>query len=426
MADIFHATIDNKFEFDCETIEDSFEKSIARYEFPYRSGALLEDMGQKARVIKIRLYFLNENYENHKGLINYLDQTDHLYELSHPQYGLVKGQIESMVIRHDDRLQTAEIDLTFIETLRGIIDTVYFPPADAGTEEAFITGQEELTDELTNDIEDLLGIDGADLIAQDLNPTKSTLFEQFSSLSKDAANYVKKADRFVAGLNSTLKEVTSPANSLVSTITYATNLPGVVIGALAQTVERYALLGIAAMTAPDRFLYSFLTGVATLEDAFPDFSKHIRIAKAQRASVEIASIFRADQANNDKQRQAASVKTFSLLGKPQKRIEATETILTITEIENTLARVRAALQTAIDDARGMQSLKTMAAVLTDHVIEIKKTRPPLITVNIDNTLPLHLVCMKYGFSYNEADQLLAINRIRQPNFVSGEVQVYAG
>ncbi len=422
--DKYKASIDDVFEFDCETIEDSFEKAIARHEFPYRSGALLEDMGQKARVVKIRCFFLNEWYETHKSFINYIDMTDHEYELTHPKYGLIKGQIESMVVRHDDRELTAEIDLTFVEQMRGVIDTVFAPPVDAWTEEAYQAGQDELTEEVTKDIWDEY-LEDFDELLKEIDPTQTTLFQQFSGLSKKAQNFVKTVDRYVARLKSTLNTIQSPANSLVSTITYATNLPGVVIGSLAGTVERYALLYNTIRNAPDRFLQSFRNGVAELEDAFGEFGKYTRTAKAQRAAVEVGAIFKEDQVKDAAARQQAQVKTFSPLGRPQKAIAEPEQILTVTEIEAALAIVRTDLQVAIDESRSMQSLKTMAAALTDHVIAIKKSRPPLIAVQIDPAMPLHLICLKYGLPYKEAEQILAINRIRHPSFVSGEVQVYA-
>jgi len=40
-----------------ETLDDTFEKAIAQYNYPFADGADLEDMGQKARVIKFRCHF---------------------------------------------------------------------------------------------------------------------------------------------------------------------------------------------------------------------------------------------------------------------------------------------------------------------------------------------------------------------------------
>lgn len=424
MANKFKASIDDIFEFDCATLEDSFEKSIARYDFPYRSGSLLEDMGQKAHVIKIRCFFLNEWYETHKSLINYLDRPGDHYELYHPKYGIIKGQIESMVVRHDERKETAEIDLTFVENLRGGIDTVFAPPVNSGTESAFDDGQDELTGELSDDIAEDLGEDAGTICTAEVDPDADSLLGQFTGLTLSARSYVVKVDRYLRKFKAALNEVTSPANSLVSTTTYASTLPGVIIGSIAAAVERYAILYGAATASPTRCLNSFLSGVSELEDSCSLFSKYTRIAKAQRAAVMAGSMYATDEKTYQAQKQAAKVNTFSPLGKPQKQSGALDTVYSITEIETSLALVRTALQEAIDGTRDMQSLKTMAAALTDHVVDIKKTRPPLKTVIIDNPMPLHLICLKYGLSYNEAEQLMTINRIENPNFVSGEITVY--
>ena len=421
----FKAAIDG-IEFDCETLEDSFEKAIARHEYPFRDGADLEDMGQKARVIKIRCYFLNDNYENHKTLINWLAMIDHDYELTHPQYGLVKGQVDSMVVRHDDRLETAEIDLTFVEQMRGVIETVFSPPVDSGTEEAYIAGQDELAQEMESDIREALGADGTTLLEQELDETKTTFLEQYSVIARPVQEYVKKVDVYVAGLKARLNQISNPANGLASSISYATNLPGQVTRALAQMVERYAIGCNSLLAAPDRFLFSFTTGIREIEEAFEDFGKYTRIAKSQQAAVSIGSVFKNDQLNYQAQRQASQVATFGILGKPQKKIEAPDAILTVTEIENALALVRTYIQASVNESRGMTSLKVLATVLTDYVIEIKKTRPPLVSVSIASTMPLHLICLKYGLPYNDAEQLVAINRLRNPSFITGEVQVYAG
>lgn len=422
MAEKFQAAIDG-IEFDCETLEDSFEKAIARHEFPYRSGALLEDMGQKARVIKIRCFFLNERYGFHNALIDYIRETNHAYELTHPQYGLIKGQIESMVVRHDDREETAEIDLTFVENMPGAIETAWAPSVAADTEEAFLTGQDELAEEMEHDIRDEFPSDFDELLGE-IDPTLPTLFEQYSGLTKEARAYVRQVDEYVGRLKETLNEIVSPANSLVSTTDYADNLVGVTLSSLAGAIERHSILYSTLSDAPDRFLNNFRTDVAGIENEFEDFGKYTTIAKSQREAVDLGAILEEDQAKYQAAQQSAEVAAFSPLGRLQKDISDTEQILTITEIESALATVRSDLQESIDAAREMQSLKTLASTLTDYVITIKKSKPPLVAVNIDNALPLHLICLKYGLMYNEAEQLMAINRIPNPNFTSGEVQVY--
>jgi prophage DNA circulation protein len=117
---LYNAELDGIF-LEIETIEDGFEKAIAQYEFPYKDGALLEDMGQKARQIRIRCYFWDDfafhnTYDAHQALLDHLHSHEY-FELVHPQYGPIKGCVQSVSVRHDDSIRAAEVDVTFIETL---------------------------------------------------------------------------------------------------------------------------------------------------------------------------------------------------------------------------------------------------------------------------------------------------------------------
>lgn len=451
MTERFNASIDGIFFFECETIEDTFEPAIAVYDIPFLDGAILENMGQKAHVIRLRCFFLNENYEAHKELIDHLRYKDNnSYELTHPEYGIIKGQVQSGIVRHDNRVDTAEVDLTFLEGLRADLVSRTASPVDSSTEEAFIAGQAELQEAIETDIVKGFGVEALELL-KSLDPTQSTMFQQFRGLSAKAREYVKAADAVVGTAEGMSTAVASPANSLISTITYATHLPGRVLGAIAGTVECYAVLYNSLRPAPDRFLSSFNTGVDALMTSVVSIAgsssysggsgssssgsartptpaarlaTYVQIAAAQRAAVEIGATFKADEVISRPQRQAASVKTFDVLGRPQRPIDATEKTLTVSEIEQALATVRTQIQAAVDVARDMQSLKKMAAVLTDYVVETKKGRRYQATIDVDNTVPLHLVCLLHGLSYNDADQLLAINRIRHPSFVTGGMSVY--
>lgn len=98
--------------------------------------------------------------------------------------------------------------------------------------------------------------------------------------------------------------------------------------------------------------------------------------------------------------------------------------LSVGEIEQALATVRASLQEGVDAARDMHSLKAMARTLTEHVIEAKCGRMRTLAAEVFPPLPLHLVCLHHGLPYNDAERLMAMNRIRHPNFVAGEVTLY--
>jgi len=101
-------------------------------------------------------------------------------------------------------------------------------------------------------------------------------------------------------------------------------------------------------------------------------------------------------------------------------------VMNINELESTLAIVRTRIEDAVNNAREMGSLKTMATALLTQVNSVRLERERMIDVVIDNILPLHLVCLKYGLPYTDAERILKANNIQNPNFVSGEIQVYVG
>ena len=65
------------------------------------------------------------------------------------------------------------------------------------------------------------------------------------------------------------------------------------------------------------------------------------------------------------------------------------------------------------------------AALLNQVNTVRLEREKMIAVTLDNPMPLHLVCLRYGLSYKDAQRLIAVNNIRHPNFTSGGINVYA-
>ena len=240
MPDLYPAQI-NGIPLQIESIDDTFEKSIVRHEFPYRDGALLEDLGQKARVIKMRCYFWddgaaeivfsdgtssgggNYTYNDHIELLNLLEGQN-LFSLVHPKYGTVKGCVESVSVRHDDRQMLAEIDLTFVENLRTAIEEIAYEEVVTAIEAAVQQAQAEQEEEL------------ADELAEEGLDTETELDEEESMLDqpKSGTAYLrdltKELDAMIGKAEGTLNEIMQPVNSLISTINYAANLPGRILG----------------------------------------------------------------------------------------------------------------------------------------------------------------------------------------------------
>lgn len=421
MPDRYPARID-RFDLEIQDITDTFEKSIARYELPYTDGAILEDMGQKARTIRFRCYFYKTTYELHKQFLNLLKtKTNEILSFSHPKYGLLGGYFESISVRHDDTEETAEIDVTFIEHLRRDIETTVFVDVETKCEDIYKKSVEEQKQKFADDIKTELGQSAEGILSKELDDAQGIL-EQFTGLTRQAREYVKRVDVFERGLNSTLNEIANPANSLIATIEFGVDLPGRIIGAAARTVERYGILLDNLISAPTRFIQSFSDGMTQLENAL-GFQSHTRIAGARHAGLSLGYMYSTDENNRQTARRLEKVKSFDASGKYVKS-EAMPALLTVNEIEQSLYDVRAMLLECIEADRALQSLKDMALTLQEHAYAVKIESEKLIPVEIDNEIPLHLVCLMYGLSYQYAERIHSVNKIKHPNFTRGDIRVY--
>ena len=284
-------------------------------------------------------------------------------------------------------------------------------------------------------------------------------------------------EAYVGTLEATLNTIANPANSLISIINYGTSLPGRVIGAVARCLERYALLYSTFSSAPARFIDSMINGVGLLLNdsgtvksptavtaanysaqraaggtvsipgmgqtastntasncgvlaiASGPFQKTTIIAAASYVALQAAYLYKTDSTLRDAQKKIEGSQAFDALGNytPPDPLDPSlpDAPMTVGELESSLAAVRTCLQAAINLSRQSTSLKKQALQLQTHVSSVKLEREKMIQVQLDNPMPLHLVCLKYGLPYTAAKRLLTINNIRNPNCTSGQVNVYA-
>lgn len=393
MSTIYNAQLDG-FSLEIEHIDDGFDAAIVQYQYPYKNGAALEHMGQKARTIRFRCYFINDNYLEHISFLDYLKGKRDLMELTHPQYGLIKGFVQTVSSHHDDRQLTVEVDITFIEHLMEAIAPQVYQDIQSAIEKAFKDGQSQL-------------------------------------MTFSLSGLIQQAEAFISTMDATLNTVTNPANSLIATIDYGTSLPGRVCGSIARTAERYSLAYASLKSAPARFMASLRQGVKSIETAgaaAASLQAMATISGAQYLALQTAYAFQADQKLRQAVRQQEQAVAFDVSGKfTQPPIVSG--ILTANELEQILASVRSDLQAAITLARSLglqvEALQQMAALLLEHVDHVKLERERIITIQQDNPIPLHILCLKNSLPYAYASRIAGINRFRNPNFVKGDVRIYA-
>lgn len=406
-----------------ETINDTFEKAIARYDYPYADGADLEDMGQKAHVIQFRCWFWDDaeqqSYEAHTQLLASLETKD-LLDFVHPKYGLLQGKIESIAVHHNDAVRAATIELTFIEQMRAVLSVAPAPNVLSAVEESYQTAQADQESLLSQALTGILPAADIAAVSDTLDAAQGIL-TQMTGYASTTRAVVAAVERYVNTALAAVSAIESPVNSLQTTITYSLNLPGRVLGALSGAAEKTARLCDSLWNYPGQFINKLDDALADLQQSFTDLtaaatstqaqsagavmSDHLALACAQRLALEAAALYAEDaDAAND----------------PDTDFQ----IMNLQELESTLAVVRARLAAAVEVARDLPGLKTMAASLTTQVNSVRLEREQMITVTLDNPMPLHLVCLKYGLPYADAERLIKINRISRPNFTDGEVAVY--
>jgi len=311
---LFSAAIDG-IDLEIETLDDQFEVAISRHEIPYRDGALLENMGQKARTVNIRCYFWDDGshltYNDHIELVKHL-KNKALVDLVHPMYGSMSGMIERVSVRADDRELTAEVDITFVEQLRQDLYERENEDVEAAADQAVIDAQDEQMEQLEDEAQDELGAEATEITSQELDPEQDIL-EQFSGVSQKARAWIKQVDAAVAAFEGALNDVTQPVNSLISTISYGTKLPGRVIGSIARMVDRYVTLYKTATTAPSRFLRNLRSAVDNLISQFafsPRMKARIRAAVATQGAHAVAQYYATDEKQRQVLRRLEKQKAF--------------------------------------------------------------------------------------------------------------------
>lgn len=424
--DLFDATLDG-YTLEIEALDDRFDKALVRHEIPFQDGAILEDMGQRARAVSIRCHFWDDGadhftYADHIDLVNHLKSRD-LFELVHPMYGPLKGSVESLAVRHDDRIMAAEVDITFIEDRSSALADVQYEVVDVAgdAESVYLSVQERAQDAFVQSARDLLGAEAVAICSATLTEGQSAL-SQLQGISRAARAFVTRVDAFVSLVQEELNQIAQPANGLTAAITFGATLPARVIGSVARCLERYVVMLEAAAEAPARFMDSFRTAAEDLE-ARLGFSAEFRAMSASQAGHSLSVRLRNDQQRRSRVRRAEAAAPFDLLGR-WSAVEAVDPIMTVNDLESCLAVLNAMVQRAVDADRGQEDLKLMASRQQDYVSTIKLEREKLALVTIPDPTPLHLVCLAHGLPYAQAARLQSINRIPAPNATRGEVLIY--
>ena len=417
--------------FDYIDTDDGFKKATAKYDYPYVDGSDLEDMGLDARTVRLKAVFLPENYAYLEAFIAALKEQGP-GEVVHPIFGAFQAVPDTVSIRHDERAYYAEVDITFVEHLELALSV---PAMSAGTKVS------EVSVETGNALnETAAGLDAAaeaSGIPANIPTTGLGTAGYMATLAGYTAavrDKVRAIDAAVGTVKGYINQATAPFKLITSTVAFATDLPGSILGSFAGAIESVAGAYTSFLNAPGKFTSSLNFGLLKIEASLGDFNGdksmkaawHVSKASALcgAAALEL-SIDEATEAGRGLSLTSYGIETDA----------ARTQLMTLNEIDATAVASREAVNAAIAAAREAfgdsydleASLKRQALAIQESADSVRLKREKIIAYDVPCDMPLHLLAFNLYGDINEAERLLRINNIRHPNFLkAGQVlRVYA-
>jgi len=400
----------NNIPLELETIEDNFSKAIVRHEYAGANGSYNEDMGEKARVIKFKTWFIDDLYPKHIDFLNLLSSKN-ICELHHPIYGIIKGNIENVRVLHQDLINACEIEFDFIEHKKNEIDPKIYIDIVQRCAELYVQSQYNLMDILKNELSEKIP---KSIIESNYDSTTDLLGQINSSISS-IRNEISKIDKTVRILEGTMNRIANPANSINSLINYGTDIPGRIMNSIAKCIERYAVAWNSIISAPESFLRSFNNSVSSIESSLQEFGKYFQATKSHRMGVEASIIFKIDNENRNKRKYIEAIADSN---------EEEPYIFTENQLIESVNIIRNELSITKTYFKELHSSDDMGITIYDFVKRIILEYEKTYQIYIEDETPLHLICHKCNLDYKIADRLISINNFKNPNFIKGWVRVY--
>lgn len=417
--------------FDYIDTEDGFKKVVAKYDHPYSDGSDLEDMGLDSRTVRLKAVFLPESYAFLEAFIATLKEQGP-GEVVHPVFGKFDAVPETVSIKHDERAYFAEVDITFIEHLELALSV---PVMSASSKAADAAAEAGATlDAADTNLNAALKENGVptDVPTDGLGTDgyMATL-AGYTTIVRDA---VRKIDAAVSTVKGYVNQATAPFKLITSTVAFATGLPGSVLGSFAEAIESVAGTYTSLVNAPGKFTDSLNFGLLKIEAALGDFEGdksteaawHISKASALCSAVSLElAIDEATEAGA-----SVSLKVYGIDDDASR-----SQLMTLNEIDAVAVIAREAINAALivsreaftDSYELTASLKRQALIIQETADSVRLKRETIIAYDVPCDMPLHLLAFKLYGDIEQADRLLRINSIPNPNFLKAgtTLRVYA-
>ena len=401
--------------FEVESVQDDGEKSIVVHEYPYRAGAEIEDLGRKARRIRITALFWGEDYlSGVASLVKAFEETGK-GELIHPVFGSVQVAITRWGIPHkaDDPDYVA---LDF-EAVEAELDNPFFdyqsPRAGAAsTVRDKLAVAQEYAQAARARVENVLA-------------AVLDIYDVGQSVVRSALSYVNYPAAFMSDLLAVQSKITSGVDlsgSFSAWTRLSDSFPR--LGRTGETVKSEPVVGGVSSR-----VQGYVSGGA---DGRAEPVLAVKKAPAKQPMPSLTPPAPGAGTVEDVPVMAATVTQAAQLAEAAGGMLADELddpVMTPQEIEAVVGNVRERVQDSIDWVRAVadtetayaasESLRTIADAVQTLGAKVLETRPPLVEHIVETECNAHLLAHKLYGDFARAAEIVRLNpQIRNPNFIA--------
>lgn len=419
--------------FDVVNARDSWSRDIAQHEYPYIDGADVQDMGRKARNIRLSALFWGDDYDSRlQSFIAELDKRG-AGELIHPIYGSMPNmQVIECQVGHDaENVDYCTVELVFLESKTGNpFFSQDYPTAQADVifnqVQSLMDAEQSLMDNALAPLRDAKKLMSKSKALASAALNMLLIFRgEITGFVGSTTDFVQYPGAFMSDLQSAVSLTSQNATSSGSSVSAAsaisqTNATMSDWGESHRQLTEIANLPTALVSGEKTAPVDMPAGVSVADIA--ELIAMVTIVVAGELAQDAADIFSNEDINS---------------------------LLSPTEIERIANDTRQFIQAAIDQHRDqyadatqevsssptalgiawqpvVEGLKDIALAVQQLAANMITTRPPLIQRRVDSVSNLHLVAHRWYGDYRRAVELQRLNpQLRNPNNLQPGDMLYA-
>ena len=248
--------------FEVQSVEDRGEKALCVHEYPYRSGAEVEDLGRKPRVIPVTAIFWGVAYESRiKALVAAFEEAGP-GELIHPVFGSLTVAVRRWQIQHSaERHDYATV--TF-EAVEAVTDNPFF-----GATSSRSLAEQALAD-ISSSLDEALGLSESEL-GKTLGQWADTAANIKARVETELQGVLDVLDSGRSVVRSVLSYVDVPAAFVADAQAIVRGLQADAASASSSVVSAFGVLSTAlplvSLTAPEA-VKAYATGAGAYGPAW--------------------------------------------------------------------------------------------------------------------------------------------------------------